>query len=80
MRCAQVLLSHTPMRDLVPSLGSLPVLVSGRGDVLNVAKGYGFLQPLHARDLGRAMPTATPFSHYPEGRWAGAARANARKP
>ncbi len=33
---AQVILSHTPMRGLVAELGDTPVLVSGRGHVLQV--------------------------------------------
>ncbi len=53
------------MRDLVPELGDRPVLVSGRGDVLNIARAYGFSRALHARELGAAMPTATPFTTYP---------------
>ncbi|GLI61622.1 hypothetical protein VaNZ11_004040 [Volvox africanus] len=61
----QVILSHTPMLDLVPELAQRPVLVSGRGDVLNVARSYGFQRVLHTRQLGRAMPAATPFSTYP---------------
>ncbi|GLC44804.1 hypothetical protein PLESTB_001212300 [Pleodorina starrii] len=61
----QVILSHTPMRDLVPELAQRPVLVSGRGDVLNVARSYGLQRVLHTRQLGRAMPAATPFSTYP---------------
>lgn len=61
----QVILSHSPMRDLVPELGDRPVLVSGRGDVLNMARAYGFTKALHARELGAAMPTATPFTTYP---------------
>ncbi|KAG2493577.1 hypothetical protein HYH03_008096 [Edaphochlamys debaryana] len=62
---SQVILSHTPMRDLVPELAQQPVLVSGRGDVLQVAREYGFQRVLHTRELGRAMPAATPFSRYP---------------
>ncbi|EFJ47060.1 hypothetical protein VOLCADRAFT_92466 [Volvox carteri f. nagariensis] len=65
VRPEQVILSHTPMRDLVPELAQQPVLVSGRGDVLEVARSYGFQRLLHTRDLGRAMPAATPFSTYP---------------
>lgn len=61
----QIILSHTPMRDLVPSLGDRPVLVSGRGETLAVARSYGFTAALHTRELGRAMPAATPFSTYP---------------
>lgn len=38
----QVLLSHTPMRDLVPRLSDVPVLVAGRHNVTEVAYHYGF--------------------------------------
>ncbi|KAG2447091.1 hypothetical protein HYH02_007840 [Chlamydomonas schloesseri] len=62
---SQVILSHTPMRDLAPQLAGAPVLVSGRGDVLEVARSYGLGRALHTRQLGRAMPAATPFSTYP---------------
>lgn len=67
VEASQVILSHTPMRQLVPELGSQPVLVAGRGDVLNVAKQYGFSRVLSTYQLGRAMPTATPFTKYPGG-------------
>ena len=36
---SQVVLSHTPMRRLVPEFGDRPVLVSGRGSVLKVSDG-----------------------------------------
>ncbi|KAG2444358.1 hypothetical protein HXX76_001114 [Chlamydomonas incerta] len=62
---SQVILAHTPMRDLAPQLAAAPVLVSGRGDVLAVARRYGLGRALHTRQLGRAMPAATPFSAYP---------------
>ncbi|PNH09146.1 hypothetical protein TSOC_004266 [Tetrabaena socialis] len=62
---AQVILSHTPMTDLLPALADRPVLVSGRGEVLSVARSYGFTRALHTRQLGAAMPAATPFSTYP---------------
>ncbi|GFR50889.1 hypothetical protein Agub_g13180 [Astrephomene gubernaculifera] len=61
----QVILAHTPMRDLVPELAQRPVLVSGRGDVLQVARSYGFQRVLHTRELAAALPTAAPFAKYP---------------
>ncbi|KXZ41884.1 hypothetical protein GPECTOR_252g631 [Gonium pectorale] len=70
-----VILSHTPMRDLVPELADVPVLVSGRGDVLQVARSYGLRRALHTRELGAAMPAATPFTKYPP---AAAEKENAR--
>jgi ribonucleotide monophosphatase NagD (HAD superfamily) len=65
--CAQVILSHTPMRALAAQYAHRPVLVSGRHDVLRVARAYGFSQALSTRQLGAAYPTATPFSAYPGG-------------
>lgn len=63
--CAvQVILSHTPMQQLVPRLRDRPVLVSGRGRVLDVARHYGFGRVLSTYQLGAAMPTATPFASY----------------
>ena len=38
---SQVVLSHTPMRQLVPKFGDLPVLVSGRGSVLKASDEGG---------------------------------------
>lgn len=52
------------MRGLASRYAHLPVLISGRGDVLNVARQYGFQNPVHTHQLGRAMPSATPFTKY----------------
>eukprot|EP00798_Chlamydomonas_sp_ICE-L_P004388 gene4388-14514_t len=62
---AQVVLSHSPMKSLVPEFGNKPVLIAGRGDVMYVAKQYGFNRVVSTYDLGRAMPSSTPFSQYP---------------
>ncbi|GAB4814223.1 hypothetical protein N2152v2_001269 [Parachlorella kessleri] len=40
----QVVLSHTPFKQLVPALGDKPVLISGRGHVADVARKYSELQ------------------------------------
>ena len=52
---SQVVLSHTPMRQLVPKFGDLPVLVSGRGSVLKASDegggGWG------ARGSHSSLPT-----------------------
>jgi hypothetical protein len=62
----QVILAHTPMRELAAgALAEQPVLVSGRGRSLEVARAYGFRRALNTRQLGAAMPPATPFSAYP---------------
>ncbi|KAG1677369.1 hypothetical protein FOA52_010748 [Chlamydomonas sp. UWO 241] len=43
---SQVILSHTPMRSLVPALHDRPVLISGRGSCAEVAQLYGFQRML----------------------------------
>jgi hypothetical protein len=67
MRHPQVVLSHTPMMELVPRLGPRPVLVSGLGDVMAAAASYGFTNTLHTSQLGAAMPSATPFIRHNKG-------------
>jgi len=62
----QVILSHTPMRSLVPALQQQPVLICGRGSVLEVARHYGFNRCLTVEQLARALPNAVPFAQQPE--------------
>mmetsp|Transcript_27531 Transcript_27531/g.74478 ORF Transcript_27531/g.74478 Transcript_27531/m.74478 type:complete len:405 (+) Transcript_27531:147-1361(+) len=61
----QVILSHTPMRSLVPALQQQPVLICGRGSVLEVARHYGFNRCLTVEQLARALPNAVPFAQQP---------------
>ncbi|KAF5834329.1 HAD-like domain-containing protein [Dunaliella salina] len=61
----QVILSHTPMRSLVPALQNQPVLICGRGSVLDVAKYYGFKRCMTVEQLAHAMPNAVPFAQLP---------------
>ncbi|KAL4440223.1 hypothetical protein ABPG75_003224 [Micractinium tetrahymenae] len=58
---SQVVLSHTPFRQLVGQFGNQPVLVSGRGQVWEVAHHYGLRQVVTPRQLVRHMPAAVPF-------------------
>lgn len=55
------------MSALVERFSDVPVLVSGRGDSLNVARHYGFKHVLHTRQLGASQPNATPFTSYEDG-------------
>jgi hypothetical protein len=59
-----VILSHTPMRALAAKYADRPVLISGRHDVLNVARAYGFSKALSTEQLGAAYPASTPFISY----------------
>ena len=60
----QVVLSHTPYRELAKELGDKPVVVSGRG-ALEVAQAYGFTRAVTTAQLSAAYPTAVPFCHNP---------------
>ncbi|OQS01497.1 hypothetical protein ACHHYP_00714 [Achlya hypogyna] len=57
----QMILAHTPMRDLVHKYGDAKVLVMGAYDVLDVAKHYGFKKVVSIQDLARASPHQYPF-------------------
>ena len=61
----QVILSHTPMRDLADELADRPVLLSGRGKLSEVAASYGFRKTIHTSEIARAFPSAVPFSPPP---------------
>ena len=61
---SQVVLSHTPYRELAKDLGDKPVVISGRG-ALEVAQAYGFTQAVTTSQLSAAHPTAVPFCHDP---------------
>ena len=64
----QVVLSHTPYRQLVKHLGNRPVLISGRGNFHHVAREYGFTQSVTTEQLARSIPDALPLSqHGPQG-------------
>ncbi|PSC67257.1 HAD-superfamily subfamily IIA hydrolase [Micractinium conductrix] len=68
----QVVLSHTPMRQLTSQYAQQPVLVAGRGQVREVAFHYGFKQVVTPKQLVRAMPAAVPF-HEDQGLFPGSA-------
>jgi hypothetical protein len=58
---SQVVLSHTPFRQLAAKFAHEPVLVAGRGQVREVARHYGFRHVVTTHQLTRAMPAAVPF-------------------
>ena len=60
----QVVLSHTPYRELAKTLGDKPVVISGRG-ASEVAKAYGFTKAVTTSQLSARYPTAVPFCHDP---------------
>lgn len=61
--CWQVVLSHTPFRLLADTLGNVPVMVSGRGHVVDVARRYGFKKTVTSKHIARLLPTSVPFAH-----------------
>lgn len=60
----QVVLSHTPYRELAKSLGDKPVVISGRG-ASEVAAAYGFKRAVTTAQLSAKYPTAVPFCYEP---------------
>jgi hypothetical protein len=58
----QVVLSHTPFRELVGRLGQVPLLAVGRGSVAEVAADYGFRRVVTTAQIAAAMPAAVPFA------------------
>ena len=61
---AQVVLSHTPYRELAKDIGDKPVVISGRG-AAEVAKAYGFTRAVTTSQLSARYPKAVPFCHDP---------------
>lgn len=57
---SQVVLSHTPFKQLVPALQDKPVLVSGMGHVVHVARHYGFRRTITTKQIARMLPTSVP--------------------
>ncbi|KAI9907816.1 hypothetical protein PsorP6_016230 [Peronosclerospora sorghi] len=60
----QMILSHTPMRELATTFGDKRVLIMGSHDVWRVAKSYGFQKVVSVEDLLHHHPTQYPFLHY----------------
>lgn len=57
----QIVLSHTPFRPLAEEYSNKPVLVVGRGDVMEISKSYGFRATVTTSQLAKALPLAVPF-------------------
>ena len=58
---SQILLAHTPMKDLVPELKNSTVLVLGCKDEIAVARKYGFRFPVTPQAYVRDHPEMYPF-------------------
>mmetsp|Transcript_21653 Transcript_21653/g.31064 ORF Transcript_21653/g.31064 Transcript_21653/m.31064 type:complete len:309 (-) Transcript_21653:1496-2422(-) len=56
----QILLAHTPYRDLVPKFEDKKVLVLGKKSCLSVARNYGFKNVLDADYLFQSNPLCFP--------------------
>ncbi|ETV95276.1 TIGR01456 family HAD hydrolase, variant [Aphanomyces invadans] len=61
LRHEQMILSHTPMRDLAKKFGDSKVLVLGAYEVMDVAQHYGFKKVVSVQDLARHSPAQYPF-------------------
>ncbi len=63
----QVVMAHTPFRQLLPQLGDAPVLVVGRQPqaVEELARACGFKRVVTTAQLWHALgPGATPFAQH----------------
>ncbi|KAJ0400468.1 hypothetical protein P43SY_004817 [Pythium insidiosum] len=60
----QMVLSHTPMRELVDKFKDSRVLIMGSYDVYTVAREYGFNKVVSVNDLAQHYPTLYPFHKY----------------
>ena len=56
----QVVLSHTPFRELVKQFGDSPVVIAGRGRTPEVAEAYGFRKAVTTAQLEARHPHALP--------------------
>ncbi|KAK9813601.1 hypothetical protein WJX73_010022 [Symbiochloris irregularis] len=59
---SQVVLSHTPFRQLAEQYSQRPVLVAGRKQTADVALNYGFESAVTTCELAAAFPHSVPFS------------------
>ena len=57
----QVVLSHTPFRELAKQFGGGPVIIVGRGRTPEVAEAYGFRKAVTTAQLEARHPHALPF-------------------
>lgn len=58
---SQVVLSHTPFKSFASQYAEKPVIVVGRGRVVEVAHSYGFKKVVTTHSLARALPHSVPF-------------------
>lgn len=61
---SRMILSHTPMRALAARHGHDAVLLAGMGDVLSVARAYGFRHAVELGDYSMNAPALFPFGGY----------------
>lgn len=64
IRHDQVMLSHTPMKALLPTYKDKQVLVLGSKDYVNVCRAYGFNHVVTVEDVLHAHPELYPFKTY----------------
>lgn len=60
----QILLSHTPMRSLLPQYKDKQILALGSKDYATVCRAYGFENVVTVEDVLHAHPELYPFKTY----------------
>lgn len=64
IRSSQILLSHTPMRSLLPQYKDKQILALGSRDYTAVCRSYGFQNVVTVEDVLHAHPELYPFKTY----------------
>lgn len=57
-------MAHTPMRSLSQEYGARPVMVCGKGALLDIAASYGFRRVVSTEQLADAFPKSVPISSF----------------
>lgn len=57
-----MILCHTPLKTFAPQFQDKYVLLSGYGDLINVAIDYGFQKPLLCEELFALIPELSPLN------------------
>ncbi len=68
----QLILCHTPLKDLVSQYADQFILVGGMGKVVDICHAYGYKNVVHVEEILAMCPQIMPLAlkHYPQDRLA----------
>lgn len=61
LKAEHIICAHTPLKELVPKYKDRPILIGGRGDILEISKHYGFNKAITGVELYSLMPHLCPL-------------------